>query len=364
MIKALDISAHQSTFDAAKAKAAGIGLVVCRAAYGTAKDTRWDRFTGDVRAAGLPLAAYGFLTAHYKSLNKGSLDAARPYMHKQIDGWIAQAKAAGARWLAVDEEAENAANGKVLGLSRADNTTLLIEACDRIEAAGLVPRLYCGAAWAMSNIDRARFNRKYWIAYYYRDPNDPDFLDGALPAGKYGDFMRGLGGDLAGWQFGRIGLGPKYGAGSANLDRNYFYDMEDDKMDYSKYSDTVLIGPASSGDQRAMCNLINSIGGIYCGLEVRDEDTYICAGPMSDGDKNKVLRRADELALGIQDYVPKDGPAEPAPEPTPVPGVSVTEAVKRLRAALDGLPAEKAETILAKIKLDECEMWATRAAQE
>ena len=349
MIKALDISAHQSTFDAGRAKAAGIGLVVCRAAYGTAKDTRWDRFTTDIRAAGLPLAAYGFLTAHYKSLNKGSLAAARPYMHKQVDGWIAQAKAAGAIWLAVDEEAENAATGKVLGLSRADNTTLLIEACDRISFSGLVPRLYCGAAWAMANIDRARFNRKYWIAYYYRDPHDPDFLDGSLPGGKYGDFMRSLGGDLAGWQFGRIGLGPKYGAGSANLDRNYFYDMEDKPMEFTKIDGKVLrcTSAAKPKCETFSAPDVNASLGV---LELGESYEIIAKGPSiivasMTGTWHKILVDGSEVyCLDLPDgrCVVEDKPVEPEQPGPEVPGkgrITIVGATGAQRLVLEGLVA-------------------------
>lgn len=315
-IKALDISKWQVDFDPTVAKVAGIGLVICRVAYGTAPDTKWHQFTASVNAAGMPLAAYGFLTAHYTCVNGGSLALARTHMHKQIDVWVQLAKSANVRWLAVDEEAENAATGKTLGLSKADNTTLLREACQRIEAAGIQPVVYTGAAWAMANIDLGRFAYPLWIAYYYKDPGDPDFLDGALPSGRYGNFLRSLGDQLLGWQFGRIKYGPKYGAGSDNIDRNYFYETKGDKpmTDYTKYSDTVLLGPASSGDQRIMLAAINALGGIDCGTTVRNADTYVYAGPMTGGDKYTVLRRADELALPIQNYTE---PTEPVAPVTP-----------------------------------------------
>ena len=44
MEKALDISRWQDTLDAGKARAAGIGTILCRACYGTGKDARWDAF--------------------------------------------------------------------------------------------------------------------------------------------------------------------------------------------------------------------------------------------------------------------------------------------------------------------------------
>lgn len=157
--KALDISRWQDTLDASRAKAAGITTILCRACYGTGKDARWDAFAPAVKAAGLRLGAYGFATWHYKSANGGSAGAARAAMRAQTDALIALAAGAGA---------------------------------------------------------------DSWVAWYYADPNDPDF-DGCAPLaalpGRWGDYLRGLGQALCGWQFGRIGRGEKYGVGSANVDR-------------------------------------------------------------------------------------------------------------------------------------------------
>lgn len=65
--KMLDISKHQSSFNAATAKAQGISTTICRCAYATSKDICWDTFAPAVQNAWMKLMAYGFLTAHYTS---------------------------------------------------------------------------------------------------------------------------------------------------------------------------------------------------------------------------------------------------------------------------------------------------------
>lgn len=229
MKKALDISKHQSTFNALTAKAQGINTVICRCAYATSKDVKWDTFASAVKAAGMELAAYGFLTAHYKSKNGGSFAQAQMLMRQQVSTWIGLCTQQGCKILAVDEELESP---NTMGLTKADNTALLIEACQMIEAAGITPLIYCSASWAQGRIDTARCEYPLWIAYYYADPNDPDF-DGCKMLEQvntgYSRYMLNLGDQLYGWQFGRIGYGAKYGVGSANVDKNFIY-KEDKPM--------------------------------------------------------------------------------------------------------------------------------------
>lgn len=230
MKKALDISKHQGTFNALAAKAAGIEMVICRCAYGTSKDVKWDTFAPAVKAAGMELAAYGFMTAHYHGKNGGNVEAAKTIMRQQVETWINLCKQQGCKTLAVDQELEA---GQSMYLSMAENTDLLIEACLMIEAAGLKPLIYCSASWAKGRIDTSRCKYPLWIAYYYADPNDPDF-DGCKHIEQvnttYGRYMVGLGDQLFGWQFGRIGYGTKYGVGSANVDKNFIYGKEENPM--------------------------------------------------------------------------------------------------------------------------------------
>lgn len=245
MKKALDISKHQGTFNALTAKAQGIGMVICRCAYATSKDVKWDVFAPAVKAAGMKLAAYGFLTAHYCSKNGGSVEAAKAIMRQQVSIWIDICKQQGCNVLAVDQELEA---GNAMTLSRTDNTTLLIEACQLIEQNGIKPLIYCSASWAKSYIDASRCKYSLWIAYYYADPNDPDF-DDCKPIEQvnttYGRYMISLGSQLYGWQFGRIGYGSKYGVGSTNVDKNFIY-KEETKMTFTPVSGKVLVCTSAS----------------------------------------------------------------------------------------------------------------------
>ena len=232
MKKALDISKHQSSFNAATARAQGISATICRCAYATGKDICWDTFAPAVQAAGMQLGAYGFLTAHYTS--KASCFAqAQAVMRQQVQTWINLCKAKGCQLLAVDQELEGGYT--MLLVSKAYNTRLLQEAVAMIRAAGLTPVIYTGASWCLSYIDWQAIDADFWVAYYANSSKDSDFTayaDGTFPGGQYGDLLRTMqaADKLWGWQYGSTGHGIKYGAGSVNIDRNWQYkELEDDK---------------------------------------------------------------------------------------------------------------------------------------
>ena len=309
--KALDISRWQDTLDASAARAAGITTILCRAVYGTGKDVRWDRFAPAVKTAGLRLGAYGFATWHYRNTNSGSTGAARAAMLTQTDALIDLAKTAGAdSWVAVDQELEA---GQSMGLDRAANPALGAASGERIRAAGVHPCGYGSAGWAAAHIDPGALGAPLWIAWYYNDPADPDF-EGCTPLeslpGKWGDYLRGLGRQLCAWQFGRIGYGGKYGVGSANVDRNWvcYQPGEEEIPVYT--SDTLKIGPASTGDLKTLTALAESLA-----VAVRQEADCLIIGPMSAGDIRTVSSRALALGLPCEDYLPQEQPEEPQDEP-------------------------------------------------
>ena len=224
MQKAIDISKHQSTFAPQAAKAAGISAVILRAAYGGTRDVRFERFAADCRAAGLATGAYIFLTHHYYNKNKGSAETARAILNGQIDALLETLAGQGVTsWVALDQELEA---GQTMALAPAENTALLNEAAARLRQAGYAPCVYCSASWAKSRLDVERLDCPLWLAYYYADPDDPDF-DGCAALENlntaWGEYTRSLGHKLCGWQFGRIGYGAKYGVGSANVDRDWIY---------------------------------------------------------------------------------------------------------------------------------------------
>lgn len=345
MKKALDISKHQDVFDAQAAKAQGINMVICRCAYAAGKDSRWDTFAPAVKAAGMELAAYGFLTAHYKSKNGGSFAQAQVLMRQQVSTWIGLCTQQGCKILAVDEELESP---NTMGLTKADNTSLLIEACQMVEAVGLKPLIYCSASWAQGRIDTSRCKYPLWIAYYYADPSDPDF-DGCKALEQvntgYSRYMLGLGDQLYGWQFGRIGYGAKYGVGSANVDRDwiYFQPGEEEEETPVFTSDTLKIGPVSIGDRAAIRALAESLS-----VPARDEGDYLIVGPMGSVSRDAVAGRALALGLGCRDWTAtEEGGEEPQQPAGMEQALAALERIEQAQAAQREQLAALAEKLRA-----------------
>ena len=247
MKKALDISKHQSSFNAATAKSQGISTTICRCAYGASKDICWDTFAPAVQASGMQLGGYGFMTAHYTS-KASSFAQAQAVMRQQVQTWINLCKAKGCQLLAVDQELEGGYT--MLLVSKAYNTRLLQEAVAMIRAAGMTPMIYTGASWCLSYIDWRSIDCDFWVAYYPSSAAASDFTayaDGTFPGGQYGDLLRAMqaAGKLWGWQYGSTGHGIKYGAGSVDIDRNWIY--KEDKMEFEPIAGKQLVVTSESG---------------------------------------------------------------------------------------------------------------------
>lgn len=342
MIKALDISKHQSTFNAVTAKSNGVEMVICRCAYATSKDVKWDTFAPSVKNSGMTLGAYGFLTAHYQSKNGGSLDQAQVVMRQQVSTWIGLCKQRKCSVLAVDQELEA---GNAMTLSKTDNTTLLIEACQLIEQNGIKPLIYCSASWAKSYIDTSRCKYPFWIAYYYADPNDPDF-DGCKPIEQvnttYGRYMVSLGSQLYGWQFGRIGYGSKYGVGSDNVDKNIIYYKEDKPMEFTPVSGKILVCTSS---EKPTCETFYSadVNASLGKLGLGQECDVVSVGGNIDiagmtGTWYKILNNGnEEYCLYLPDgrCEIKDKPVEP--EKPVVDNTEVLEAISALDSKVQAI---------------------------
>lgn len=330
--KTIDISKHQNTFSPAAAQASGISTVILRAAYGNFLDARFQRFSADCKAVGLRTGAYIFLTHHYFNKNAGDVNAARTIMHKHLDVLLEILEGRGiTSWVALDQELEK---GQTMALAPADNTALLNEAAQRLREAGYAPCVYCSASWAKSRLDVERLDCPLWLAYYYADPDDPDF-DGCASIEevhtKYGEYMTSLGHKLCGWQFGRIGCGSRYGVGSANVDRDWIYFQPDEEKEELPVftSDTLKIGPVSTGDRAAIRTLAEGLA-----VAAVDDGDYIIVGPMSNGDRATVAGKALALGLGCEDYA---APAEPEkPQEPEAPAADLAEvmaALARIEAA-------------------------------
>lgn len=313
--KMLDISKHQASFSAGTAKSNGISTVICRCAYGTSKDTKWDAFAPAVKNAGMALGAYGFLTAHYKSKNGGNFSQAQAVMRQQVQYWIELCAAKGCEMLAVDQELEA---GNTMALGKSANTTLLQEAVNMILAAGIYPVVYASASWVNSYINWQAVNADFWIAYYPSSTASSDFgayADGSFPSGQYGNLLRNTraAGKLFAWQYGSTGNGAKYGAGSANIDRNWQYkNFEDVKEETTVElkSDTFKVGPAGTNDRAAVKEVADRLK-----INNFEEWDYIIVGPMSGEDRVEIYEKAQSLSLGCEDYMPPD-PVPEQPETT------------------------------------------------
>ena len=341
-LRALDISKHQSTFNAQTAKLQGIEMVICRCAYATGKDTKWDTFAPAVKAAGMKLAAYGFLTAHYHSKNGGSVEAAKSIMRQQVSIWVDLCKQQGCNILAVDQELEG---GQAMYLGKADNTALLNEACQIIEAAGITPLIYCSAGLAKGRIDTNLCKYPLWIAYYYNDPNDPDFGN-CKPIEQvntnYSRYMVSLGSQLYGWQFGRIGYGSKYGVGSDNVDKNFIYAKEDKPMEFTPVSGKILVCTSAA---KPTCETFCSadVNASLGKLELGQECDVVSVGGNIDiagmtGTWYKILNNGnEEYCLYLPDgrCEIKDKPVEP--DKPVVDNTEVLEAISALDAKVQSI---------------------------
>lgn len=304
--KVIDISHYQVSYNARQAVANGINTVICRSNYGSTKDTKVDAFSINALEADQTLWTYGFATWHYDSVNGKNFSRAQSIMKTQAEAWVNQAKACGAQgYLVLDQELES---GKTMSLTRSQNTQLINECCDIIRAGGFEPVLYASASWLLSRVDLTKYLGKVWVARYYWDPNDGDFSQrdpdiSKLKSGQYTDLMIQLrdAGRLAGWQWGRIGYGSKYGVGSVNLDKNWFYILPEQgaeaPIQVSESPRFISIGPASAGD----------VASITWELDKR-EIKWVNDGnglittrvACSTGDQAKMLEMAVNLKLPIQ----------------------------------------------------------------
>lgn len=306
--KVIDISHHQGSYNAKQAVANGVKNVICRTNYGTTKDRCVDAFSINAVEAGQQLWGYGFSTWHYDQINGKSFTAARSAMHAQTAVWIAQAKACGmAGYFILDQELENK---KTMSLTRSQNTKLINECMALITEAGFEPVLYASASWLISRLNMSDFTGKVWIARYYWDPNDGDFGQrdpdvSKLKAGQYTDMMVQLknANRLVGWQWGRIGYGTRYGVGSANVDKSWFYMRPNEASDSASSVQVsaepryITVGPMSSGDKNSITNLLDEK---LIDWDVNEEGAIVTKVACSTGDQALMVSEAVRLGLAIK----------------------------------------------------------------
>lgn len=261
--KCIDISKHQTKFNAAACKQAGVTTVICRLAYGSGEDRCLNAHAGGVITGGMKLGGYGFGTWHYSS-QAGSYAVAKELMHLQVNKWISLAKEYGLKsWLAIDQELEQ---GEIMWLSKEDNTTLLNEAAEMIENAGFAPCLYASASWIMERVDLTKFKYPLWVAYYkwYGKEIDFDSVTEQFPAnsGTYGKWMNQVKNQICMWQFTSEGYADKYGCTHGNnaVDKNWLYFQPNESHDTTVNIPEVKYFEKYTGGGYSIAGALASIG--------------------------------------------------------------------------------------------------------
>ena len=231
----------------------------------------------------------------------------------------------------LDQELEA---GQTMALAPGENTALLNEAAARLRAAGYAPCVYCSASWAKGRLVTQELDCPLWLAYYYADPNDPDF-DSCEAIGNvdtaWGKYTCSLGRKLCGWQFGRIGYGAVYGVGSVNVDRDWIYFQPGEREEEPPVfvSGTLKIGPVSTGDRASIRTLAESL----C-IPAADEGDYLIVGPMSADGRAAVSNKALALGLGCEDCAaPEEGGNDKTPKPPAADLPAVMAALERIEKA-------------------------------
>ena len=77
MKKALDISKHQSCFNAATAKSQGISTTICRCAYAASKDVCWDTFAPAVQVAWVLCMVVDYISGSSAAMKAGQWSSAK-----------------------------------------------------------------------------------------------------------------------------------------------------------------------------------------------------------------------------------------------------------------------------------------------
>ena len=236
----LDISKHQGVMDFKKTAARGVDIILCRCAYGAAKDVKFDSYAKSGAAAGISVGAYMFATWHYESVSK-DFKTAKEHAAEQTKKALSflEGKKITAP-VAIDLELES---GAKCALSKSELTQALNEALSIIEKAGYKAMLYCSVSWLYDRLEREKVKSPFWLAYYIASYDGENF-----PDTKYGRMLRENEENLLLWQYSSSGNGSYYGASSTYIDLNRSYGIEK----YIKSApDGSQSGGGSGGEEKA-----------------------------------------------------------------------------------------------------------------
>ena len=313
---AIDVSVYQGDIDWAQVKAAGICAAVIRAGYGRyikQEDKKFRQNYTNARAVGMPVGVYWYSYAKTPDDARQEADICL-----QVLGDRALQMP-----LYMDQEWADT--------PVANRTACAVAFLDRIRERyrGLVG--YYTYTSYFSSVDIPTIQQHcdtIWLADYRQN------YDKTIPRDMH--------------QYSSSGSVPGI-SGRVDMNRLFrdfpaeFTEKEDTPM-YT--SDTLKIGPASTGDKRAIRTLAESLA-----LPVAEEGDCLIVGPMSAGDRATVSNKALSLGLGCEDYVPAPQPEAPEDKPgddgqdKPSEGVGeIMAALNALAQRLDALAAVEEET--------------------
>ncbi len=300
--QAIDVSVYQGDIDWAQVKAAGIYAAVIRAGYGRyieQEDLKFRQNYTNARAAGMPVGVYWYSYAKTPEQAQQEADICL-----QVLGDRALQMP-----LYMDQEWADT--------PVANRTACAVAFLDRIRErhAGLVGYYTYTSYFASVDVPTIQAHADtIWLADYRQS------YDKTIPRDMH--------------QYSSSGTVPGI---SGRVDMNRLYrdfpgELEKEEKPVFT-SDTLKIGPVSTGDRAAIRTLAESLA-----VAAVDDGDYIIVGPMSAGDRAVVSNKALALGLGCEDYTAPAEPEKPQePEDKPQePAVDLTEvlaALGRIEAA-------------------------------
>lgn len=313
----IDVSVYQGSIDWQRVRSAGIYAAVLRAGYGRyakQEDARFAENYTNARAAELPVGAYWF--SYAKTPEEAVLEA-------QV---CLQVLAGRALQLPLYFDQEETS------IPAASRTACAVAFLDYIRANSPYLAGYYTYTAYFASVDIPTIQAHadtLWLADYRAN------YDKTIPRDMHQYTSSGSVPGIAG-----------------RVDRNHLYrdfpgEMSN-KEDAPMYtSDTLKIGPASTGDLKTLTALAESLS-----VAVQQEGGYLIVGPMSAGDLKTISGKATALGLPCVDYQPddtaEDAPAEPQQPETPAVDLTgVLAALAEIRAGQQAADA-KMQAILDK----------------
>lgn len=146
----IDVSKWQGSFNFKTAKAQGVEFVILRGAYARGKDTKFEQYYKDCRAAGLPVGVYQYSMA----TTEAEAIAEAKYLHEKV---LAGKKFEYPIYIDIEDREQ-------LELSRTRLTNIALAWCDYLESRGYFVGIYAGVYTFRDHMNDAQLQRfTHWI---------------------------------------------------------------------------------------------------------------------------------------------------------------------------------------------------------